>query len=97
MADVVVKIKGDGDYPLDVDAQLADLTGDETHDLETYIGGWNNLESGSTRSLIAMIWLAKRQSGKPATLAEIGQMKGIMFGDTVDVAEADDVPPAEAA
>lgn len=100
MSDLTVKIKGDGDYPLDVDATLADLTGTETAMLEDYLGGWQNFGHGTTRGLIVTIWLAKRQAGKAVSLEEIAEMKGLVFGDAVAVDEAAGVnggPPAEAA
>lgn len=100
MADLIVKLKGDGDYELDINATLAELTGAETMLLEEYLGGWDNFDvvSGSTRSVIVTIWLAKRQAGKTVTLDEIASIKGLVFGDALDVQEVNGTgPPAVAA
>lgn len=101
MSDITITIKGDGEYPLDVDETLADLTGAETIMLEEYLGGWDkfDLSGGSTRSLIVCVWLAKRQAGKKTSLDEIGEIKGLVFGDAlqVDSEDTDAGPPDMAA
>lgn len=83
-------------YPLPIDDVLADLTGSETLMLEEYIGGWDKLDmSGhSTRSVIALVWLAKHHAGEDMELAEIEEMKGLVFGNTVEVVDG---PPDGAA
>lgn len=97
--ELIVKVKGEPDLPLDVDAALADLTGDETVMLEEYLGGWQNFDitKGSARSVIAVIWLARRQAGQKSTLGEIGQIKGLLFGDAFDIEGGEEGPPAGAA
>lgn len=98
MSDLIVRLKGEGDYPLDVEATLADLTGTETAMLEEYLGGWDNFGGNSVRSVIVTIWLAKRQAGKTVTLEEIAATKGLIFGDAFETVEVNgDGPPAEAA
>jgi len=97
--ELVVKIKGDGDYPLDPEAALADLTGTETIMLEEFLGGWDKFDprGATTRSLVAIIWLAKRQAGKDVSLDEVAEIKGLMFGDVFDLEEVSNGgPPAEA-
>lgn len=99
--DLTVKLKGIGDYPLDVGATLADLTGTETAELEEFVGGFENFDprSGSVRSMIATIWLAKKQAGEKDTLHDVGQIKGLVFGDVFDIEEAvvNGRPPAQGA
>jgi hypothetical protein len=101
VSDLVIKLKGDGDYPLDINAALADLTGDETAMVEDYLGGWDNFDltgNRTARSLIVTVWLAKRQAGKTVTLEEVAATKGLMFGDVLDMdVEDDTLPPAQAA
>lgn len=99
MSDLIVRLKGDGAYPLDVDATLADLTGDETMMLEEYLGGWDKfaIGSGSTRSVIVTIWLAKRQAGQTVTLDEIAATKGLVFGDVFEVEEVTNGGPPDGA
>ena len=94
---VIVKVAGE-DYPLDFEQTMADLTGEETVQLEEYLGGWEkfDLRGATTRSVIVLIWLAKRQAGKHATLEQIAQTKGLIFGDAFDIVEVEDGPPAVA-
>lgn len=97
---LVVKVKGDGDYELDIEETLADLTGAETIMLEEYLGGWErfDIKAGNARSVIAIIWLAKRQAGKNVSLDEIAETKGLIFGDAFDLEEVKNGgPPAPAA
>jgi hypothetical protein len=100
VSDLVIKLKGDGEYPLDIEATMADLTGDETAMIEDYLDGLDNFDlqgRKSTKSVIVAVWLAKRQAGRHVTLAEVGAIKGLMFGDVLDMGEDAEVPPAEAA
>ena len=94
---VIVKVAGE-DYPLDFEQTMADLTGEETVQLEEYLGGWEkfDLRGATTRSVIVLIWLAKRQAGKHATLEQIAQTKGLIFGDAFDIVEVKDGPPVVA-
>ena len=95
--DLVVKLKDDGEYPLDVDETLADLTGTETAMIEEYLGGWEHFGGGSTRSVIVTIWLAKRQAGLRVSLEEVAETKGLIFGDVLDLKEMNGGPPVQAA
>lgn len=103
MSDVLlIKLRENGEeheYPLDVEVQLAELTGIETADMEEFLGGISNFDprSGSVRSLIVAIWLAKRQAGLKDTLYDVGQIKGLVFGDVFDIEELNGGPPAEGA
>lgn len=95
---LVVKVRGEGDYELDVEQTMADLTGSETLELEEFLGGWDkfDLTGATTRSIVVLVWLAKRAAGKKASLEEILDMRGLVFGDAIELEEAKEVPPAEA-
>ena len=98
--ELVVKVQGDGDYPLNIEEALADLTGAETVVLEEYLGGWDrfDIKAGNARSVIAIIWLAKRQAGKDVSLEQVAETKGLIFGDAFDLEEVKNGgPPAPAA
>lgn len=97
--DLLIKIKDDGEYPLDVDETLANLTGLETAELEEFLGGFEYYDprNGGTRSIIATIWLAKKQAGQNVSLHDVGQIKGLVFGDAFDMEELNGGPPAEGA
>lgn len=95
--DMIVKVEGT-DYPLNASNTLRELTGKETILLEEYLGGWENFDLGgrSTRSMVVTVWLAMHANGSQITIDEIENMKGIVFGDTVDVEELPG-PPASGA
>lgn len=95
---LVVKVRGEGDYELDVEQTMADLTGSETLELEEFLGGWDkfDLTGATTRSIVVLVWLAKRAAGKKASLEEILDMRGLVFGDAIELEEAKEGPPAEA-
>lgn len=101
--DLLIKLKDDEgvqqEYPLDVDETLANLTGLETANLEEFLGGFEYFDPqrGGTRSIIATIWLAKKQAGESVTLNEVGNMKGLIFGDRFELGELNGGPPAEGA
>ena len=101
--DLLIKLKDDAgemqSYPLDVDETLANLTGLETADLEEFLGGFEYFDprQGGTRSIIATIWLAKKQAGENVTLNDVGNIKGLIFGDRFDLEEMNGSPPAPGA
>lgn len=98
MSESVLKIGGKA-YPLPIEEVLADLTGAESIMLEDYLGGWDRLDikGAATRSVIVLVWLAKHHAGEEIEITEIEAMRGLVFGDTVDVAEVESGPPAVAA
>lgn len=96
MPDLIVTLNG-REYELEVEATLADLTGAETLMLEEYLSGWEHFGSGTTRSAIVTIWLAKRQAGEQVSLEEIEGVKGLLFGGALELSEVNGGPPAEAA
>lgn len=82
-------------YEFELEEVLQDLTGKETVMLEDYLGGWENLRDRvSARSIVVWVWISKRSAGESITLEQIEDMKGLMFGDTVELADVD--PPDEA-
>ncbi len=90
-------IKVDGKlYELSFEDAMADLTGAESAMLEDYLGGWENFvwDRPHTRSTVVLVWIAKNSAGETVPLAEIEQMKGLVFGNTVEVVDG---PPSEAA
>lgn len=101
--DLLIKLKDDTgemqEYPLDVEETLANLTGLETAEVEEFLGGFEYFDprSGNARSVIVTIWLAKKQAGENATLNDVGQLKGLIFGDRFDVEELNGGPPAPGA
>lgn len=84
-------------YDFFVAATLQSLTGKETIALEDYLGGWSNFrqDGANTRSLVVIVWLAKRQAGEHVTFDEIEEMPGLLFGDTLqDLDEEGETPSA---
>lgn len=98
MSESVLKIAGKA-YPLPIEEVLADLTGSESIMLEDYLGGWDqfSITSGTTRSVVVMVWLAKHHAGEEVELSDIEAMKGLVFGDAVEVEERPPEVAAEAA
>lgn len=95
-----VKIEDENYVLPPLDEVLADLTGAESLVLEEYLGNWEVLwgDRLSVKSIVVIVWLAKRHAGETATLEEIGNMKGLLFGGTVEIMEDDAAdPPAVAA
>lgn len=88
MSDTLLKIGGK-DYPLPLEDVLADLTGAESIMLEDYLGGWEHfsITSGTTRSVVVLVWLAKHHAGEKVEITDIEAMKGLVFGDAVEVEE----------
>lgn len=76
----------------DTDEVLSDLTGDETIACEDFLGGWDKFraDGNATRSLVVLVWLAKRTQGSNATLQDVAKEKGILFGDRVDIDDLDE-------
>jgi hypothetical protein len=85
------------DYALPLDEVLQSLTGEETMMVEDFLGGWDKFRSPSnvTRSVIVIVWLAKRHAGEKATFAEIAKLEGLVFGDAVEVVDEDEDTPLE--
>ena len=80
-------LKIDGQYyELPFEDALENLTGKESRMLEDYLGGWGNLrfDEVNTRSVVVMVWLAKHHAGEPVTLEQVEEMKGLLFGGTVE-------------
>lgn len=98
MSETILKIDGK-DYPLPIEDVLAELTGSESIMLEDYLGGWDrfDMSGGATRSLIVLVWLARHHAGEEVEITDIEAMKGLVFGNTVDVEEVDALPPVLAA
>lgn len=76
----------------DTDEMLEDLTGDETIECEDFLGGWDKFRAAgnATRSLIVLVWLAKRKLGSTATLQDVAKEKGILFGGRFDIDDLDE-------
>lgn len=89
-------------YECSVTDALEDLTGEETLEVEAFLGGWENFDQSgeSARSVILLYFLAKRSHEPKTRLSDILQEKGLLFGDRLtleDLDEEDDAsPPAEA-
>lgn len=92
-----LKIQGTS-YPFPLEEILENLTGSESIMLEDYLGGWDrfDVKGGATRSVVVLVWLAKHHAGEEMELTEIEAMKGLVFGDAVEVGD-DASPPAEGA
>jgi hypothetical protein len=86
-------------YEVDITKSLGDLTGTESIAVEEYLGGWDKFRAAgtTTRSLIVMVWLARRQAGEATTLEEIADStRGLVFGKVIDNFDAeDDVGPPD--
>lgn len=84
MVDTRIKI-GELVYELDIEQELRNLTGHETMMIEDYLGGWSKFRApeNRTRSVVVMVWLAKKSAGESTTLDEIADMPGLVFGDAV--------------
>lgn len=99
-ADLRVTVDGDV-YEINISDVLEDLTGEETLEVEEFLGGWENFdETGeSARSAYLLYFLAKRGHNTKITLKEILKEKGVMFGDRVTLEDLDkegkNSPPAE--
>lgn len=95
MSEIRVKV-GDNQYEFDVEATLQKLTGHQTMMLEDYLGGWENFRAphNQTRSVIALVWLAKHAASEETTLDEIANLPGLVFGNTVEDLDGQS-PPAE--
>ncbi len=76
----------------DTDEMLGDLTGDETIACEDFLGGWHKFraDGNAARSLVVLVWLAKRKNGGAATLQDVAKEKGILFGDRIDIDDLDE-------
>jgi len=100
-----LKLTMDGDvYEIDTAEVLSDLTGEETIELEDFLGGWKNFDTTgeSARSLIVLVWLARRGNGQKVSIKDVSKEKGILFGDRIEIEdvepeEGSEVPPADAA
>lgn len=90
---------GEKTYELPLEDVLGDLTGEESARIEEFIGGWENFQTTkhATRSMIVMLWLAKRHAGETDTLEDVAAIRGLVFGGMVEVSGDDDAPndPAE--
>jgi hypothetical protein len=79
-------------YEVDVTAQLATLTGTESITVEEYLGGFDKFRASgtTTRSVIVMLWLARRQAGETVTLDEVADTRGLVFGDVIEEFDEED-------
>lgn len=91
---MITLVFGDQRYRISVDDQLKSLTGAESIMVEDYVGGWPNFQAphNMTRSLIVLIWLAKRSAGEQATFDEIAETPGLVFGGVVDMVDDEGEP-----
>lgn len=83
------------EYELPLEKTLQSLTGKQTLMLEDYLGGWDKFQTGgtiNTRSVVVLVWLALHHAGRTATLDEIEDTPGLLFGDALK--EVEDVPDA---
>jgi hypothetical protein len=91
-------------YECDIALTLEDLTGDETLEIEDFLGGWENFDEkgGSARSVYVLYFLAKRANDPKVKLKDVTSEKGVVFGNRVDIQDIEEAkgettdPPADA-
>ena len=73
---------GEKEYAFDEIAALESLTGEESAAVEDFLGGWHRFRDNTnrTRTVIVMVWLAKRSAGEQVTLDDVAKLPGLIFG-----------------
>jgi hypothetical protein len=86
---------GDEEFDYELDEQLKSLTGLESAEIEDFLGGWDNFRQrkATAKTSILLVWLGKRAAGQTATLEEIGNTPGLLFGDVFEVLRGEDDEP----
>lgn len=89
---MVIVTFGERKYEFGLDDALKSLTGTESMLVEEFLGGWGRFRDPGnvTRSLIIIVWLAKRSAGETATFDEIAATPGLVFGDMVEIDDVDE-------
>lgn len=79
-------------YEFDLKDALESLTGRESILCEDYLGGWEKFRdpNNQTRSVIILVYLAKRSAGETPTFEEIENIPGLLFGNALEVDDEED-------